>query len=117
MNDEWAYEDLVYRFYHQSFKVYGIQAYTKQAVTALQALAPEQTLNEWFMRIVADGTGKRFQEEHNADWLAVTRPMLEAFFHARYFLEWVCHYGKQLKKPAMLLPSGWAAALYLYGLR
>ena len=49
--------------------------------------------------------------------LAVTRPILEAFFHARYFLEMVCKYGRKLKAPPQVLPSGWAAVLYLYQLR
>jgi hypothetical protein len=46
-----------------------------------------------------------------------TRPIVEAFFHARYFLEMVCGYGRQLTEPPSPLPSGWAAVLYLYGLR
>jgi hypothetical protein len=46
-----------------------------------------------------------------------TRPILEAFFHARYFLEMVCRYGRELAEPPSPLPSGWAAVLYLYGLR
>ena len=25
-SDHWGYEDPIYRFYHQSFKVYGIQS-------------------------------------------------------------------------------------------
>ncbi len=50
-------------------------------------------------------------------WLEVTRPMVEAFFHAHYFLEMAVRYGKQLKHPPRQLPSGWAAFLYLYNLR
>jgi hypothetical protein len=43
--------------------------------------------------------------------------MLEAFFHARYFLEMAVKYGRELELPPTLLPSGWAALLYLYNLR
>ena len=50
-------------------------------------------------------------------WLAVTRPILEAFFHALYFLEMAVKYGKELKYPPNRLPSGWASLLYLYNLR
>jgi hypothetical protein len=107
----------VYRFYHQSFKVYALQRTTIEIVARLQALAPDRPLNEWFMRIVREGTGKAFSPSDNADWLAVTRPILEAFFHARYFLEMVCKYGKELRSPPEVLPSGWAAALHLYDLR
>jgi len=55
--------------------------------------------------------------EVNQRWGAATRPILEAFFHARYFLEMVCRYGRELNEPTDSLPSGWAAVLYLYGLR
>lgn len=51
------------------------------------------------------------------NWTAATRPMLEAFFHARYFLEMVCKYGETLKSAPGLLPRGWASVLYLYNLR
>jgi len=113
----WGYEDPVYRFYHQSFKVYNLQRQTLEIVAKLQALAPSVPLNEWFMRIVRDGTGKIFTTEDNKNWLAATRPMLEAFFHARYFLEMALKYGRELEFPPERLPSGWAALLYLYNLR
>jgi hypothetical protein len=116
-SSHWGYEDHVYRLYHQSFKVYGLQEATKAIVIALQALAPERKLNEWFTQIVKDGTGKTFEREHNRRWLAVTRPIVESFFHARYFLEMSVRYGKKLKTPPRTLPSGWAAFLYLYQLR
>jgi hypothetical protein len=113
----WEYEDGVYRFYHQSFKVYRLQNATLEIVAALQGLSPDRKLNDWFMQIVADGTSKEFEDEHNERWLAVTRPIVEAFLHARYFLEMAVRYGKELEAPPMALPSGWAAFLYLYGLR
>jgi hypothetical protein len=116
-NSHWAHEDGVYRFYHQSFKVYGVQALTTRIVAALQALAPDRKLNEWFVQIVNEGTGKKFELEHNRQWLAITRPIVEAFFHARYFLEMAVRYGKELDAPPLMLPSGWAAFLYLYDLR
>ncbi|MBI5544609.1 MAG: hypothetical protein HY901_12015 [Deltaproteobacteria bacterium] len=116
-NDEWGFEDPVYRFYHQSFKVYGLQGKTKAIVAALQALAPDRALNEWFAQIVQEGTGKKFEQDHNRRWLEVTRPIVEAFFHAKYCLEMAVRYGKKLEQPPRLLPSGWAALLYLFNLR
>ena len=113
----WGYEDPVYRFYHQSFKVYNLQHQTLEIVAKLQALAPSVPLNVWFMRIVRDGTGKTFTIEDNKNWLAATRPIVEAFFHARYFLEMALKYGGELQAPPESLPSGWAALLYLYNLR
>jgi hypothetical protein len=115
--DHWGYEDPVYRFYHQSFKVYALQESTRRIADKLQEMAPERELNSYFLSIIRDGTGKVFTPEHNRDWLAVTRPILEAFFHARYFLEMAVKYGRELSSPPSLLPSGWAALLYLYNLR
>jgi hypothetical protein len=116
-SSHWGYEDPIYRFYHHSFKVYGLQDQTSKIVQVLQGLAPQLPLNERFMRIVAEGTGKIFKPEDNRNWEAVTRPMLEAFFHARFFLEMAVKYGKEIKSPPLSMPSGWAALLYLYNLR
>jgi hypothetical protein len=113
----WGYEDAVYRFYHGSFKVYGIQQLTLEIVSALRALLPERELNKQFLEILSEGTGKVFTTAANADWNHLTRPLLEAFFHARYFLEMAVKYGQQLEEPTNVLPSGWAGLLYLYNLR
>ena len=116
-SDHWGYEDPIYRFYHQSFKVFWLQGQTEKIVAQLQALLPEQPLNPCFLEIVKAGTGKRFKTESNNTWLQSTRAILEAFFHARFFLEMICRYGKELTAPPQELPSGWAAVLYLYNLR
>ncbi len=112
----WGYEDPVYRFYHQSFKVYHLQEQTRSIVAALADLAPDRPLNPWFSAIVKLGTGREFVAEHNSRWTEMTRPMLEAFFHARFFLEMAVRYSN-LESPPRPLPSGYAALLYLYGLR
>jgi hypothetical protein len=114
--DHWGFEDPIYRFYHQSFKVYDLQQQTEAMVEVLRSLAPGRQLAPWFMEIVSEGTGIRFEPEHNADWPRVTRPIVEAFFHARYFLEMAVRYSK-LEAPPTILPSGWASILCLYGLR
>jgi hypothetical protein len=112
----WGYEDPIYRFYHQSFKVYGLQGSTESIVQRLQALAPDRPLSSWFLQIVEAGTGKTFKSEDNARWTEVTRPVLEAFFHARFFLEMAVRYS-DLQAPPQVLPSGYAALLCLFGLR
>jgi hypothetical protein len=142
INEHWGMEDGVYRFYHGSFKVFGLQDLTLKVVDALLGLAPQEFLDSQFLSIVLEGTGKEFAAEMNANWAEATRPILEAFFHARYFLEMVCKYGEQAaeleeslrrlaeiiarrkteKPPYPLfegeaLSSGWAAVLTLYGLR
>jgi len=117
VNSHWGYEDHIYRFYHQSFKVFGLQGMTENMVEALRSLAPHLPLNPWFTHIVSEGTGKEFAQEMNQRWTETTRPIVEAFFHARYFLEMACRYGKELTAPPQPMPSGWAAILELYGLR
>jgi predicted nucleotidyltransferase/predicted RNase H-like HicB family nuclease len=88
---ERADEDGVYRFYHQSFKVYGLQEYTLQIVGVLRSFAPDPT--------------------------APLDPYFEENFHARYFLDMLVAYGHELDEPPGLMGYGWAAILSLYGLR
>jgi hypothetical protein len=119
LNGHWGVEDTVYRFYHQSFKVYAIQSQTAEVVTLFKRLAPPGTgLCREFVEIMEEGaSGKAFSMEHNQAWTQHTRPFLEAMFHAKYFLEMMIRYGKELDASPQLLPSGWAAVLSLYGLR
>lgn len=116
----WTYEDLIYRFYHQSFKVYWMQGATLKIVEALRALAPpeKEELDSYFTQIISEGTGIEFDLEHNDRWLEVTRPILEAFFHAKYFLEMAVKYSDQADDENVgMIDSGWAAFLYLYHMR
>ena len=117
VESHWGMEDGFYRFYHQSFKVYGLQGMTQEICPALQELLPDRPMNRWFSEIVALGSGHEFELPHNQDWLHHTRPILEAFFHAHYFLKMVVKYGKELDTPPDCLPSGWASVLYLFDLR
>jgi hypothetical protein len=119
VSSHWGYEDMIYRFYHQSFKVYHLQMTTQAIVEKLKALMPGREMNAWFRQIVHEGTGKAFKKEDNQRWLEATRPILEAFFHARYFLDMAVRYGRQFEghAPPNTLPSGWASMLYLFDLR
>jgi len=116
-SDHWGYYDPVYRFYHKSYKVYALQEVTKTIVAKLLSLAPGRELSVWFETIIREGTGKTFVPEHNEKWLLHTRPIVEAFFHARYFLEMAVKCGEELRSPPEPMPSNWAALLSLYGLR
>lgn len=116
VSGHWSYEDPVYRFYHQSFKVFALQETIREIVAELQELLPGRGLNPWFCKIVEAGTGHQFDMSCNDDWLRHTRPILEAFFHARFMLEMTVRYA-DLEEPPQMLPSGWAALLYLYDLR
>lgn len=116
-SDHWGFEDPVYRFYHQSFKVYSLQSQTEAICTELALLSPPACqFDPWFAELVQEGTGKAFRPEDNAHWTRVTRPILEVFFHARFFLEMAVRYA-WLQEPPNPLPSGYAALLCLYGLR
>jgi hypothetical protein len=118
VNKDGNYDDCVYRFYHQSFKVFRTQRLTVTMVEALKRLLPDRELNAWFMQIYEQGTGKKFDpQKDNRNWLPATRPILEAFFHAKYFLEMVVKFGNALDSPPGMLPFGWGAVLYLYNLR
>ena len=74
-------------------------------------------MNPWFEEIVSGGTGLEFDVSHNDDWPRHTRPQVEAFLHAKYFVEMMVRYGRELETAPDMLPSGWAAVLTLYGLR
>lgn len=141
----WTYEDGIYRLYHQSFKVCFLQGVTLQIVEALRALAPDRPLNAWFLEIIEQGTkgakpragagqgllglGEQdgrpiiggavltFDMAWNQDWLRHTRPIVEAFLHAKFMLEMAVKYGKTIDDPERMLPSGWAALLSLYNAR
>lgn len=117
VQSEWVYTDGMYRFYHQSFKVFGLQGTTLAIVEALARLLPEQKLHPWFEAIVARGTHKLFASEHNADWPEVTAPIAEAFLHAKYFLEVACDEKSVPSEEEQSISSGWAALLTLYGIR
>lgn len=119
VNSHWSYEDPIYRFYHQSYKVYALQNETRQIVEALQQIAPSGvTFCPMFQEIYRAGASeKQFEPEHNRQWTTHTRPFLEAFFHAKFFLEMAVKYGEELADAPTILPSGWAALLCLYNLR
>ena len=113
------YEDGLYRFYYQSFKVYGLQDDTLRAVAIFQDIGQtiDKPLCVWFEEIVANGTGHEWERPHNDNWLPHTRPIVETFLHARYFVEMMVKYGRKMEQATTLLDSGWAAILTLYNQR
>ncbi len=140
MNDD--YEDGIYRFYHGSFKVDYLQYLTEHAVEIVLAIAPNPALDSRFVEIMLAGTGNELREAKGEIAPDAPRRIVEAFFHARYFVEMLCMYGeraaelqqslhklveiiarrKREKPPYPLfegdpLPSGWGAVLELFHLR
>jgi hypothetical protein len=124
-------EDGIYRYYHQSFKVYGLQIVTTEIVSALKSILPDQPLTDDFMTIIQDGTGMVFVRAVNSRLRVEGRSILEAFFHARYFLEMAVKYGQRLElidniNPSLEeycsmvpfpMPIGFAALLELFDMR
>ena len=112
-------EDGVYRYYHQSWEVYGLQEAVKRARELFEELAPRGTrLNPWLSRICEEGCAHQFDlARSNQRWQEETRPILEAFWHCLYFLRQLSRYGRELDARPEILPYGWAAILYMYGIR
>jgi hypothetical protein len=46
-----------------------------------------------------------------------TRPILEAFWHTKCFVQMMIKYAKGLETAPQAMPSGWAAILGLFELR
>ncbi|MGH9947296.1 MAG: hypothetical protein ACRD6X_08865 [Pyrinomonadaceae bacterium] len=115
---EWE-PDIVYRFYHHSFKVFDGKRLIDQSVAFFEHISPDTLeLNPWFVSIVAEARSKEFDmETTNPIWLSETRPILEAIWHCRYFLEQMAVSADTLGSAPEVLPYGWAAVLYLYNLR
>ena len=117
VNGHWVYEDGLYRFYYQSYKVFRLQSHTQEIVAALNSIAPEgRALMEFFQQVIAAGTYRAFTDETNGRWVAETVPIVNAFLQARYFLEMAVKYAA-LEVPPQPMPSGWAALTCLYGFR
>jgi len=111
--------DRLYRFYYQSLKVYYLQPLTSEAVDLLRAFGREidRPLCRRFEQIVAEGTGWEFDFAHNDAWSLHTRPIVEAYWHAMYFIEMMVRSATEMERAESSLPSGWAAILCLYGNR
>jgi hypothetical protein len=112
-------EDGVYRYYHQSTKVYSLQEAVKRARRLFEELAPDGTqLNSWFTTICDDACEHKFTPARsNQQWYQETRPILEGFWHCLYFLRQLARYRREVDQPPQIMPYGWAAVLYLYGIR
>ncbi|MEN6459772.1 MAG: hypothetical protein ABFC94_00175 [Syntrophomonas sp.] len=116
INDEWTYEQLVYRYYYGSFKVYQAQEYTLEIVNAIHRLLPGRDLSPGFYNLIKKGTNKKFEMSVNERWEEEALPILNAFLHLRHVLEMLIKYGSELEEPEAL-PFGWATIMLLYGLR
>jgi hypothetical protein len=129
--DVWVSEDLVYRFWHQSFKVYALQEFTARGAELIKSVALDsEPLHPFFEEIVSEGTGVVFEMSHNDDWTKHTRPIVEAFWHVVNIIDMMVKHApdetslaRSNDSPDVGLPnmhfisSGWALVLEIFNLR
>lgn len=73
VEDHWGYEDLVYRYYHTSDKMYAVQGLTLKIVEILTSVSPHKDkddLEGYFWEIINDGIGYKHELFHNEEWSA-----------------------------------------------
>lgn len=114
-DDYWVHG--FYRFYHGSFKVYGVQIATKEIVATFRALMPEYPLHEDFELILSKGTGLVFSKDVNRKWAESTSPMVLAYWHAMMFLECMLVCIEEMDTPRCTISEEWGTVLHLYNLR
>ena len=112
------YEDLVYRFYHGSFKAFGMQDETAQMAAALRSVAPERRAFCWmFAELLAAGTGRNFTVETNGRWMEEVGPIVAAYLHARFLLEMATKVAADPNPDCGTIGYPWATILSLFDLR
>jgi hypothetical protein len=70
--EHWSEEDGVYRFYHQSYKVFGrLQPLTQDGFALISEIGGQDDPPcEWYCQIVKEGTEHDFNEKTNDEWLS-----------------------------------------------
>jgi hypothetical protein len=112
-------ENGVYRFYHGSYKVFNMQEPIKEAFKLIEEIGGEDDPPHFeYALLVKAGTENDFAGDRtNPNWDAEAKPILEAFWHTKYFITMMVKYGKKLEKVEPPLDYGMAAVLYLFELR
>jgi hypothetical protein len=95
---EEAEEDGVYRLYHGSNKVFFLQSPVRAAFSLIKEIGGENDPpNFEYAQILEAGTAHQFSETTNANWESETTPVLEAFWHTKYFIQMMVKYAKELE--------------------
>lgn len=112
-------DDLLYRFWHQSLKVYALQEVTRHIRGLLaEAADPALGLDPWYEEIVAAGTGRTFTLEDNGRWLEAAGPIVNAYLHSAHLLRLACEaVARYDRAPEGWYDPGWATLLHLYRMR
>ncbi len=118
-----VYEDRIYRFYHYSFKVFYLQDSIDDIVAFLEKINPrpidyEPRLNKWFLDIIEDAKKEGgFKMSYNDNFPSHARPIVEAYFHCKYFVDMLESVATKDESPDGMISSSFAAILELYNLR
>jgi hypothetical protein len=112
------FENHMYRFYSESYKVIHIRDQVIRMIELLKKLAPEgYKLNEKFNEIIAGiEYDKNLDEEDFQNEISKSRQYTEALFHCKFLLENSIKYGRSLRKAPEILPYGWACLISLYNI-
>lgn len=117
VSDEWSYDDGLYRYYHQSFKVFQLQSLTVAMKDLFEKIVLTKLgLNMLYYEIFYKGTGFSFDLSFNDNWHKHAGPIVEAFLHSKFFLEMIVKTLEVTTVPS-ILPSHLAAVLELYNSR
>jgi hypothetical protein len=96
---EEAEEDGVYRFYHGSNQVFFLQEPVREAFTLIKEIGREDDPpNFEYARIVETGTAHKFGATTNENWDVETKPILEAFWRTKYFLNMMVKYARDTNR-------------------
>ena len=96
-----------------------MQPLVRRARDLFAKISPDGApLHPWFAAVCESALDHEFDSGRtNDNWLGETRPLLESFWHCKYFLEQMLRYGRELETAPQMLPSGWAAIMCLYNMR
>ena len=117
--DEWGIENAVYRFYHQSSKVFGYQSDIEAGDNIIRSIGGESDPpTYWYRQIVAAGTGREFSDATNQNWFEETHAIPAALLHVYHLVQLLARYGREYERvPEKPIPVGWATVLELFELR
>jgi hypothetical protein len=101
-----------------SYKVFDLQDPVESAFKLINEIGDESDppYSE-YVQIVEAGTTNKFSATTNENWEAETKPILEAFWHTKYFINMMVKYAEDFEKVEMPTRPGMAEVLYLFELR
>lgn len=115
LEGRFAGEDGIYRFYNQSFKAFYLQESTEQIANLLKKLL-NIPLNQIYLDIISEGTGKEFTEDTNKSWTKEVQPIVNAFLHSLHILKLIVKYGLDSTDKKRMDGNGWSTILVIYNL-